>query len=194
MPENCNDRRVRRTKKLLREGLFQLMQIKPVKDISVKELSNLVDINRGTFYLYYRDIFDMVRKLEDELFESIEEIIVRFTDSADQPGVLAFFMTLLGFIKDNSSLFKLLTGPNGDSQFPQRLSDTIREKYKKKLHATKTDIEETVFDHKYSFAIFGLIGLIHYWLEQDCSESVESLAITATKMTVSIFMQDETPL
>lgn len=194
MTENSNDRRVRRTKKLLREGLIQLMQTKPVKDISVKELSDLIDINRGTFYLYYRDIFDMVRHLEDELFESIGEIIVRFTSSSEQPGVLAFFTVLLQFVKENSNLFKLLIGPNGDSQFSQRLSDIVRESYRMKLHATKTDIDETEFNHKYSFAIFGLIGLIHYWLQQDCTESVESLADTATGMTMSVFMQKKTPL
>lgn len=193
MPENSNDRRVRRTKKLMREGLMQLMQTKPVKDISVKELSDLVDINRGTFYLYYRDIFDMVRHLEDELFESIGEIIVRFTSSSEQPSVLAFFTVLLQFVKENSNLFKLLIGPNGDSQFSQRLSNTVRENYRIKLHATKTDIDETEFNHKYSFAIFGLIGLIHYWLQQDCTEPVESLAATATDMTISVFMLKETP-
>ena len=194
MSENSNDRRVRRTKKLMREGLMQLMQTKPVKDISVKELSDLVDINRGTFYLYYRDIFDMVRTLENELFESIGEIIVRFTDSAEQPGILAFFTALLLFVRENSSLFKLLIGPNGDSQFSQRLSDIVRENYRMKLHATKTDIDETEFNHKYSFAIFGLIGLIHYWLQQDCAEPVESLAATATDMTVSVFMLKKAPL
>lgn len=62
------DRRVRKTKKLLLDGLTQLMQTKDVSEISVKELSDLVDINRGTFYLHYRDIFDMLNKTEDELF------------------------------------------------------------------------------------------------------------------------------
>ena len=53
------DRRIRRTRTLLRQGLIQLMATKDIKDISVKELSDLADINRGTFYLHYNDIFDM---------------------------------------------------------------------------------------------------------------------------------------
>ena len=56
--EKKEDRRVRRTKKLLSQGLIELMQQKQVKDITVRELADLVDVNRGTFYLYYRDIFD----------------------------------------------------------------------------------------------------------------------------------------
>ena len=54
------DGRVRRTKKLLREGLTKLMKEKSIKKISVRELSDLVEINRGTFYLHYYDIHDVL--------------------------------------------------------------------------------------------------------------------------------------
>ena len=65
MAENKTDRRVRRTKRLLLESLTSLMKEKPIKDISVKELTDLADINRGTFYLHYRDIYDMLEQLEN---------------------------------------------------------------------------------------------------------------------------------
>lgn len=194
MKDESKDRRVRRTKRLLREGLIQLMQQKPVRDISVKELSELIDINRGTFYLYYRDIFDMVQQLENELFEEIDFIIVQHAGKRSKEAISAFFTDLLLLIKENSICFKLLISPNGDSQFLERLNSTIREKYRTTLRKTKDDSPASEFDHKYSFAIFGLIGLIHYWLQQDCAEPVESLAATATDMTVSVFMLKKSPL
>ena len=58
------DRRVRKTKKQLRQGLTQLLQTKNINEISVRELSDLVDINRGTFYLHYRDIYDLLDQIE----------------------------------------------------------------------------------------------------------------------------------
>ena len=58
------DRRVRRTKKLLTQALTELMQQKQIKDITVTELTEKADMNRGTFYLYYRDVFDMIEKIE----------------------------------------------------------------------------------------------------------------------------------
>ena len=69
MAEEKIDRRVRKTRALLTQGLIRLMKEKDIKDISVKELSDLVDINRGTFYLHYSDVYDMVAKIEDNLFE-----------------------------------------------------------------------------------------------------------------------------
>ena len=74
--EKKEDRRVRRTKKLLSQGLIELMQHKQVKDITVRELAERVDVNRGTFYLYYRDIFDLLERLEEDLFEQLNEVIV----------------------------------------------------------------------------------------------------------------------
>ena len=53
MTGNKTDRRVRRTKSLLMQGLIQLMETKDVKDISVKELADLADINRGTLHFNY---------------------------------------------------------------------------------------------------------------------------------------------
>ena len=63
--EKKEDRRVRRTKKLLTQALTQLLQEKQINEITVKELTDLADMNRGTFYLYYKDMFDMLEKIEE---------------------------------------------------------------------------------------------------------------------------------
>ena len=47
--ENNIDRRVMRTKTLLIHSLSTPMKQKNIKDITVKELCELADINRGTF-------------------------------------------------------------------------------------------------------------------------------------------------
>lgn len=51
MEEQSVDRRVRKTKRQLRKALMDLMAEKPVKSISVRELADRADINRGTFYM-----------------------------------------------------------------------------------------------------------------------------------------------
>ena len=77
MAQEKMDRRVRRTKTLLLQGLIQLMDEKDVKDISVKELSDLADINRGTFYLHYSDVYDMLGQIEESLFQEFNDILER---------------------------------------------------------------------------------------------------------------------
>jgi AcrR family transcriptional regulator len=50
MSERKADRRVGKTRRLLRHALAQLMTEKRVQDITVRELTDLCDLNRGTFY------------------------------------------------------------------------------------------------------------------------------------------------
>ena len=45
------DRRVKKTKRQLRQALMHLMTEKPSRSISVRELAERADINRGTFYI-----------------------------------------------------------------------------------------------------------------------------------------------
>ena len=65
------DRRVRKTKKQLRQALMDLMSEKPSKSISVRELAERADINRGTFYIHYKDVGDLLQRLEDEMAERL---------------------------------------------------------------------------------------------------------------------------
>ena len=53
------DRRVRKTRAILKQSLITLMKEKSIKHITVKELCEQSDINRGTFYLHYSDVFDL---------------------------------------------------------------------------------------------------------------------------------------
>ena len=62
------DRRVRKTKAQLRAGLARLMQKKSIKEITVKELVEEVDINRSTFYLHYTDIYQMLESIESRIW------------------------------------------------------------------------------------------------------------------------------
>ena len=57
------DRRIRKTKAQLRRGLAKLLKEKTIKEITVKELVEEVDINRSTFYLHYTDIYDLQHKI-----------------------------------------------------------------------------------------------------------------------------------
>lgn len=65
--EKKMDRRVRKTRAQLRAGLARLMQQKNIKEITVKELVDEIDINRSTFYLHYTDIYQMLQSIEGEL-------------------------------------------------------------------------------------------------------------------------------
>ena len=73
--EETIDRRIRKTRRLLRECLTALLKEKKVQDITVREIADMADINRGTFYLHYKDVFDLMEQIENGLLKELEDMI-----------------------------------------------------------------------------------------------------------------------
>lgn len=67
------DRRTIRTKKMIRSALAELIDEKGFNNISVTDLTQRADINRGTFYLHYVDKYDLLERIENEIIQEIEE-------------------------------------------------------------------------------------------------------------------------
>ena len=77
------DRRVRKTRLKLNESLMILIKDKNINQITVKELTDLADINRKTFYLHYKDIFDMVDNIKEQLLVELESVILFHNSSCN---------------------------------------------------------------------------------------------------------------
>ena len=143
------DRRVRRTKKMLTQALTQLMQEKQIKEITVKELTDLADMNRGTFYLYYRDVYDMLEKLEDSMFEALDSIAALHETDAARQETKPILLDVFRFIEENQEIVRVL----------------LRDKK-----------NEADFDYRFSFVIYGAAGLIRAWVNRNCAEPAVQMA------------------
>ena len=181
-PQKKEDRRVRRTKKLLTQALTQLLQEKQINEITVKELTDLADMNRGTFYLYYKDIFDMLEKIEDGLFEALDEIVSLHEHDDVSHQTTPILLDLFHFIEENQEMCRVLLSPHGDMNFLHRLNEVVREKCLKAWPNIRKEKGEADFDYHYSFVVFGCAGVIRAWVNRNCQESAEKMAEMAYGM------------
>ena len=182
MTEKKEDRRVRRTKKLLTQALTQLLQEKQINEITVKELTDLADMNRGTFYLYYKDMFDMLEKIEDGLFEALGTIVSLHENDDVSQQTKPILLDLFRFIEDNQEMCRVLLSPHGDMNFLHRLNEVVREKCLKAWSSIRAEKGESDFDYHYSFVVFGCAGVIRAWVNRNCQESAEQMAALADAM------------
>ncbi len=180
--EKKEDRRVRRTKKLLTQALTQLMQTKQINEITVKELTDLADMNRGTFYLYYKDIYDMLEKIEDGIFEALEEITSLHEHDNMAAQTKPILLDLFRFIAENQEMCRVLLSPHGDMNFLHRLNGVVREKCLEIWPANQENQSEADFEYHYSFVMFGCAGLIRAWVNRNCQESAVQMAEMADAM------------
>lgn len=156
------DRRVRRTRTLLQQSLIRLMAEKEIRDITVKELTDLADITRGTFYLHYCDIYDILRSMEYEMFVEFNEILSRSDglgqEESTPEAILADIFSLLERRRD---MARVMMGPHGDLAFVNRLKNLVKERIYQVLARKKTGCE---YDYAEAFAVSGCIGVIETWL------------------------------
>ena len=170
-----SDRRVRKTKAQLKRGLAELLKEKGIKEITVKELTEKVDINRSTFYLHYCDIYDMMEKTENELVEKIEQLVQAHPVRPFGENSFPFIEDIFSILSENREICAALMGPNGDIAFLHRIEGILSEH---SLGVLRDTIPEKKEDLKYfySFCLSGCVGLIKTWLSGEYDESPQHMA------------------
>lgn len=183
MENKKTDRRVRRTKRMLLEGLMTLLLEKDIKDISVKELTDYADINRCTFYLHYKDVFHMLDTIEEELFTEFNRILDENFTQSECPTPLPILQDIFYYLLDNKKTVSALLGIHGDFAFVARIKKLLKEriKYAWSLESYK----EENFEYYFSFIISGCLGLIETWVQNDFSRSPETMALLSNEMILS---------
>jgi len=184
MGQESKDRRVRKTKAQLRQGLTTLLREKPVKDITVKELSDLADISRGTFYCHYRDVYDMVAQIENELFEAFKAVMDTYPPAALRVGLEPILRDVFLFILKNADLCGLLLGTNGDSTFLHRLKAAVNDRTLQEwgeLYGLNTAPQR---DYYMSFVVEGCVSLLQVWVKRGLRESPEEMAQLTAQLIV----------
>lgn len=176
MSADAVDRRVRKTRKQLRECLITLLKEKKVQEISVRELTELADLNRGTFYLHYKDVFDLLEKTEGELLADFNALIMKHSLSELKQNPGAIFNDIYRLVWENADFIEILMGENGDMNFVNRLKELIRDKCLKEWMEVFRSGNPDTFEAFLSFIVSGCVGLVHYWLDSGQAEPPEEMA------------------
>lgn len=183
--DSKSDRRIRKTKKALKEGLTRLMLEKSMKDISVKELTEEVDINRGTFYLHYKDVYDMIEQIEIEMLENFIKVMESHTPQKINGQPLPLLTDIFIFLKENATICAAFLSSNGDIAFVNRLKEVVRTKCLNDWMELYRNGKVSNFEYFCSFILSGSIGLFEIWLRNGLVESPEQMAKLAEEMIMN---------
>lgn len=164
MPVNDNDSRVKRTKKLIRKGLAELAKKKSINKITVKELTDLIEINRGTFYLHYKDIFDLVESIENSLYDEFNEIIKTVNPNTILETPIDILEKFCVFISENADAFVMLIGENGDANFVYRIGTVMNDAVFELFSSIYPEMDSERYSFTYEYCKYGSVGLIRCWI------------------------------
>lgn len=181
MQEN---RRTKITRRMLNEGLMELLRDKPLSRITVKEICETADVNRSTYYAHFQNPFDQIQRLEKELLADLEADMAKLPaqSSASREQIKALFLRTLDYIDQRRELFRAMYSPNTELDF----EDDMLRVFSKRFH-----IREKLPYYsrnpqflRFIFCAFGVSGLIHYWLLYAPPISVPEMAEYLTRLTM----------
>ena len=148
------DRRKRKTQTTITAVLYQLLTKKSYEEISVSQICQVADINRGTFYLHFIDKDDL---LEKSIAYEMQKLVEYCEDNGETNSQRKLGKTF-EYITDHREQLKRLVHADKQGFFAQYQIDYLMEQ---------------LTDHAYLTSIFyanGIVGLLEHYLMSDVSE------------------------
>lgn len=168
------DLRQERTQRHLREALCELLVIKPINKITIKELTDKAEISRCTFYLYYDSIYSMVKSIEDDMLSDYRDGLRRIL--SENVYTKELFSELIAFSfqhkYDNLPYSKFLYSGAGNPDFIDRYCKITVEELSL---AFPGKIKENMIA-AINFYLSGIVYAIHEWILKDEREIPEQMS------------------
>ncbi|MFJ6208606.1 TetR/AcrR family transcriptional regulator [Lysinibacillus sp. NPDC092081] len=176
------DRRIIRTKNEIKQAFFSLLSEKNFEAITVRDITERANINRGTFYLHYVDKYNLLEQYENKIFEKFNAILDETTNleldvNQFKQDRLPVMIQILQVFYDEADFLKLILGPNGDPFFHEKMRQFFVRYFNTYL-GNRIDKNNWRFPIELILAYNSnaLLGVITYWLQHDMQQSPEEIA------------------
>src|SRR6266498_4399218 len=107
MSQPMKNVRLRRTQKLLREALIDLIEERGFDALTVGELTSQAMVSRAAFYRNYQDKYDLVEQIFEEVMSTLLGTVANMESTHHPPQVWVKFFE---HIADYERLYRALLG------------------------------------------------------------------------------------
>lgn len=168
------NQRILLTKRLLQDGLLQLLETKELDRISVTELCRVSGINRATFYNHYASPQDLLSDMEGQLTSDLDKLMDYPTNYDES---LAQLEAICAYMYEHKRPIVILSRCNVDSDLVEtfhRLNDFFpRRSPKSRLTA---NMDQASLSMTATFVYTGCYHLILEWLVMGYEKTPREIA------------------
>lgn len=167
------DRRSRYSITVIRQALFELLETKSLDEITVVDICTTADVNRGTFYKYYRDVPDLYDKTEDSLVEEIFALMKK-NDSTDYQKDF-FFKEILNILANNKEFTYIAQNKAFSERLAKKLLAFFIPYLKQLLQVKCPGAMGQESELLLEYVLGGCIRVVSYWLKNGMQISIEEI-------------------
>ena len=170
------DARVKKSKKKFHNALISLMQEKRLEHITVKELCERSGLNRGTFYLHYQDVFELMQEVERGLEEGFSAVLERAPmEALDEDEQKPVLREVCRYFEENAAACRLFLCRGEHTALVERVKSVVQKRALSQWRALHGG-DDVRYEYAFAFVSAGCIGMLTLWLEQDTPFSAEEMA------------------
>lgn len=169
------DKRCIKTRKAIKTALVKLMAEKELSSITITEIAEAAEINRKTFYTHYRDIYDILDEIEDNLIKKLFHILDNADILKSMYDPYPLFRELTMEINKDLEFYKLLL----QSQDYYSLLDKIQGIFKKRyleLSEDTSNPDRELMPYIIDFISSGITSVYKEWFASERNISLEQLS------------------
>lgn len=181
MANKKNNRSVQRTERAVEGALVELAREMPFRKITVSAIVARSGVSRGTFYLHYHDVYDLLGKMGDRVLDEVDARLGEVESPEGSGDTVDFTRALLEAVFDtveaNRDVVRLYLREDGNAlAFKRRLGE-LRKKHlppvaARRYAALPAHTQELYF----AFTTDGLLRVVTDWLENDCAPDRRELS------------------
>lgn len=158
-----------KTKRAIRAALLGLLESKPMDALTVTELCAAAEVSKPAFYYHYKNVYEVLAEIEDEVIDEIIERVSR-TDIAEFGT--ASFVRAFGRSVFESPLRSVLSTESMRRDFRSRLSSSLGTRLDPHWASGRTGRRALAV----AFAFNGLLGAMDLIGEDRYFQAVPELA------------------
>ncbi len=133
------DLRTKKTVRAITNAFLQIRSKKTLERITVKELAELAEISKATFYLHYRDIYDLSETLQNEVIQKVLKSIQH--PEYCSTNISYFTYELFHAFYAQQNLIEILFSGEQSSVLPMNIEKELRAYIEKVYPEHNTDFD-----------------------------------------------------
>lgn len=171
------DKRVKNTRKQLKQALLDLLKEKPVEKITVTALCEKAKVNRVTFYKHYEDIYDLLNKIELSYVKELRNNKHKFGNNRNPD-----YLWLVKFVEKHADFYKVTFINNIQTKFMDEFYDELKCYYCESFE--NKNYSERELNYMFEFMKGGVNFVFIEWFKSGLSDTCEQIA----ELVEDIFM------
>ncbi|WP_152396190.1 TetR/AcrR family transcriptional regulator [Paenibacillus guangzhouensis] len=186
---NRIDPRIVRTKQMILQALLALMEEKGFDNTTIADITQRAGLNRGTFYLHYRDKFELLAQAQAEMLEGLTNRVGDVNPIALLQGLntnepFEPIVCIFDYFIEHADFFRVMFGPKGDHSFAITLRNLMGDNIYKKIIAVHLREEQLLIPRDYliTYITSANLGIILYWFENGMKLNSHEMALMMTRI------------